>query len=196
MKKVLSNINSKIKIWKLITIVSLVTITFGFTYAYFSADTAQADNEFKTAHVNIAVKQNTNDVYYEDNADSRSNVLQIANKNNLNDFYILNKDSVEYPTGDTYVRVRLVPICRDAQGNGTGIEVAVTLKGDDNWEKRSDGYWYYKSVLSPGSSTTEFDIDTSGVDIPAGYSLEVQILADGLQAHMDGFDYNSAWTFN
>lgn len=192
MKKILRV--KKQLLWKLLLVMGISALVIGTTLAYFVSETAQAENKFKSSFVNIAVMQEGDANSYEDNAQGRSNILNVASTGNLENFYIFNKDTAEYPTGDTYVRVRLVPICRDANGNGTGIEVEVAFNAveDSDWEVRN-GYWYYKHSLAPNELTSQFDIDTSGAVIPNGYTLEVQILADGIQAYIEGMDYDEVW---
>ena len=182
-------------LWKLLLVLGLgVTITGTTTLAYFTSETASVKNTFETSYVNVAVLQDGNATIYEDNAGGRSNILDVVDTNNLNNYSVLNKDTSDYPTGNTFVRVRLVPICRGTDGNGTGIEVEVGFAGDTHWEQRNDGYWYYDDSLAPNETTSEFDITSTG-NLPVGCTLEVQILVDGVQAYIENFDYADPWEF-
>jgi hypothetical protein len=64
---------------------------------------------------------------------------------------IKNIDSEAYPTIKTYVRVRLVAIWRDADGNGTGVEIhpLYDLNSTEWVQDEAGEYYYYKDVLEP-----------------------------------------------
>lgn len=179
---------------KCLVILAAVGIVAGSTAAYFKAVTAQADNTFDSAYVNIALMQQGKSDYYEDNAQERNNLLQVSDISNLKNFYVLNKNSSDYPTGDTYVRVKLVPVCYDKDGNTAAVETSLDMTAGSGWEERSDGYWYYKQPLTPDEETSAFDMEVSSkTSLPEGGCLEVQVLAEGLQAYIAGMDYSKAW---
>lgn len=54
-----------------------------------------------------------------------------------------------------------------------------------NWEKGSDGYWYYKLPVNIGKETEELIESCSlkdGITVPDGYYLSVEIVASSIQS--------------
>ena len=129
--------------------------------------------------------------------------------------FIKNINSTEYPTTDTYVRVRLVPklvwndnteyagqtACANLDGNvtysfeGTGwVSVA----------QENEGYYYYTSALAPDRVSTNLikHVTYSGT-IPENQHFELEVLTEGIaasqhtttdnQGNVTSGDYASAW---
>ena len=102
-------------------------------------------------------------------------------------------------TGDIplYVRLRLVinfqhkpdpeegqvpAVAPVAAEQGKNIEIQ--WSGNENWVQGSDGYYYYRLPLAPESSTAPLINSIKplpGADIPEGYDLDVQVLAQYVQ---------------
>lgn len=160
------------------------------TVALFSANTEELNNVLNFGKVNIGVvladnEGLDNETAYEDYTSAILNADQI-----VGGVRIKNLDSDDYPTVDTCVRVRVVAIWRDAQGNGTGIEVnPVFNKVSDKWIE-VDGCYYYSEVLSPDEISEVLidgvSFDDTGLD-SSGY-LELQVLADGIIANSDAVE--------
>lgn len=85
--------------------------------------------------------------------------------------------------------------------SNSDIGQAVTLKNLDtvNWTLGSDGFYYYKKILSPGEKTsalfTGFSIDTSKIEKTYMESIdkfEVMVYEESVQS--EGFSgYQAAW---
>lgn len=90
-----------------------------------------------------------------------------------------------------FIRVALVPVWRDGNGNGTRYEAVLpgfTLNTEAGWFEK-DGYYYYSSPVKPGEPTPALFTGSVGqpADAPAtGLTYELQILAQSIQA--DGVD--------
>ena len=54
--------------------------------------------------------------------------------------------------------------------------------GDSGWVQGSDGFWYCQEAVAAGDVTPVLIRQVTPVSVPAGYSLQVQILATALQA--------------
>lgn len=192
MKKILLMNNKKI-LSLVATALLIGTLLVGGSVALFNASTGGLNNVIEFGKVNIGVVLSNHnglddEVAYEDFYSAFLAPSQI-----VNGVRIKNIDSDAYPTVDTYVRVRVVAIWRDAAGNGTGKEVNLNYtKGGfaiggvvDNWVyNSSDGYWYYKDILSPDEISEIFIDGYSLVDSEPtdGGHLEIQVLADGVMA--------------
>lgn len=92
----------------------------GTTYALLNARTVTVANQFAGAAVNIGVVEHFNDdniIIYEDmgeqltdNINDVYDRIRDDNTTRTKEIAVKNIDSDEYPTTDTYVRVRLVPM--------------------------------------------------------------------------------------
>lgn len=186
--------------------VLVLTCAIGVTLALLKTQSEPATNDFKGTAVNIAVVENGND-YENESKEGLQNVntfekIQTGNKV-AKDVKIKNLTSDEFPTGDTYVRVRLVPILRYLGGDRDGEIVPFTIEdnkleytmaGDfgDKWVTTGEGadtYYYYKKALTPGESTDSLisEVAYNG-ELPRGIDcyLELQVLAEGISAKQNG----------
>lgn len=169
----------------------------GTTMAMLSQKTQSAANEFNGTAVNIGVLE-------------KGKVLEEgANGANLQEYPEIKKDvpvekkvkisnmnDPSYPTTDTYVRVRLVPVFRDKYDK---YSVAADLtkiqyiygNTDNLWKKEEadngETYYYYTKALLPGEETSELitAVMYTG-DVPEGTILEVQVLTEGIAAKQEG----------
>lgn len=92
----------------------------GTTYALLNTRTVTVANQFAGAAVNIGVAEHFNDdntIIYEDmgeqltdNINDVYDRIKDDNTTRIKEIAVKNIDSDEYPTTDTYVRVRLVPM--------------------------------------------------------------------------------------
>ena len=94
-------------------------------------------------------------------------------------------------TGDipAYIRARIVVTWKDASGN---VSAAVPVKDSDytitfngeKWTQQGD-YWYCKTAVNPDDFTPELITEckkTDNANVPDGYDLSVEILADAIQS--------------
>lgn len=110
---------------------------------------------------------------------------------------------------DAYIRVAIVPTWEDDAGNPVGVSAGLSdlnitwgnnsgkeAEPGNGWKKGDDGFWYYTSPVAPQDSTdiliysATVKIDSAGYN--AGYQMNLQILAQGIQA--DGVDSNGQTT--
>lgn len=176
------------------------------TQAFMAAETGGENNIFHPGVADIEVSEPNGSSYAIDGnsyaVDGNSTIAKKVAITNVE------HDGHAIPV---YVRVKLVPVLRDANGDGTGEPVNVTypLANPGSWtELQSDGYYYYKGILQPGVTTPDL-IDQATVDSKAiasgalsgGKKLEIQVLADSIQADESavrdawGMTYSSSvWT--
>lgn len=87
-------------------------------------------------------------------------------------------------TAVSYVRVKLVMNWVDESGNVSATPVNITVDYDNtNWFEQGGIYYYTKPVAANGGETTNLlkTPITQGT-APAGYHLEVTVLAESIQA--------------
>ena len=98
---------------------------------------------------------------------------------------------------DAYIRVAIIPTWEDDEGNPVGVSASlddlnITWGSSDKWKKADDGFWYYTSPVPAGDSTENLiasaTVKTDSAGYNAGYKMNLQILAQGIQA--DGVDSN------
>lgn len=204
----------KIKNKKGIVIAAIVLIAVaiggGATLAYFSSRTDEVHNEFKGAAVNISVIENESEVD-RNNKESEDetnggNVVTFSSITTGTEVpkivRIKNKDTDDYHTVDTYVRVRLVPklVYDDNNTDGYAGQTAVDLNpsqvnytfatDNDKWDAQTvsangkdQTYYYYKEAIKPGeiSSVLLTAVAYSGT-IPEGQHFELEVLTEGIAA--------------
>ena len=211
-----------------IAVIALIAVAIGggATLAYFSSTTAQAHNEFKGAAVNISVIENEEkELDKEDEQTGNVNTFSSSIKDQQvpKIVRIKNKDTNEYHTVDTYVRVRLVPklVYNDNNTEGYGGQTAVNLNPDQvtytfandmatYWDEQTvnangkdQKYYYYKEAIKPGelSSILLTAVQYTG-DIPQGQHFELEVLTEGIAAGQHSktengvevrADYQTAW---
>lgn len=166
--------NSRKGLIAAVALVLLLCAAVGGTLAWITAQTPAVANTFTPAHVTCKV-----DETFKNN--EKSNVS------------ILNTSDI-----DAYIRAAIVVNWADKDGNVSGTPVTdsdytmslnLTSSG---WVKGSDGYYYYTSPVAPGRNT-EILITRCSPTVnaaPAGYELQVTILAEAIQAEgKSGDDY-------
>lgn len=89
-------------------------------------------------------------------------------------------------TAVSYVRVKLVMNWVDENGSVSATPVDITVDYDNtNWFEQ-DGIYYYKMPVAPDGKTENLlkadSPITEPADKPAGYHLEVTVLAESIQA--------------
>ena len=86
-----------------------------------------------------------------------------------------------------YIRAAVVINWADKDGNVSGTPVKsgdyTAFSPGTNWEQGTDGYYYYTQPVPAGGSTDVLIPSIAPqVTPPAGYDLQVTILAEGIQA--------------
>ena len=150
----------------LIAVAALLVAAVGSTVAYLVTDTKPVVNTFTPATVHTEV---TDEV----NGNTKSNV-QIKNNSNI----------------PVYMRVAVVANWCNADGE-------VVAPWDDysglsigsNWNRGSDGYYYYNGTVAAGAPVTLFNSYTA-TGGPEGAHLEMDIISQVIQA--EGMGANSA----
>lgn len=157
-----------------ITVVITAVVTVGATLAYMTVKTNAQINNVSPGVADIEVSEPNGSSYSLTGSDSDVNKI-VAVTNVKRDHAV-----------PVYVRVRLVPIMRYANGDeGTGEQTAVTYQfvNPAKWtEKQCDGYYYYKGILQPGTTTEELiNKATIAGGLKDGKKLEIQVIADCIQ---------------
>ena len=153
-------------------LVLLALVAVSGTLAYMTAKTNMQTNKFDPGIADIEVSEPNGSSYViDENTSTVNKIVAVTNEKKENAIPV-------------YVRVRLVPILRNANGEGTGEQVAVTYPGINKtkWTAGINGYYYYKEVLKPGHTTPSL-ITQAKVEggLPQGRELEIQVIADSIQ---------------
>lgn len=206
-------------------IIAMAIVLTAGTIALLSQVTQAANNNFKGAVVNVGVVENGTNKTLEDSINSQ-NTNTYATMDTTNgiekEVAIKNINSTEYPTTDTYVRVRLVPklVWNDnteyagqtACANLTSANVTYGfVPGTDSaqWMAATDStngetYYYYTKALAPDETSTQLisHVTYSG-EIPQNQHFELEVLTEGIaasqhtttdnQGNVTSGDYASAW---
>ena len=150
----------------LAALVLIVSTVVGGTLAYLATQTGPVVNTFTPGKVDITV-----DEEFDGQAKS--------------DVYITNAaDSVT-----AYIRAKVVVTWRDAANNivqkPEGYTATVSYATGDSWFEK-DGIYYHKAPVAPDAKTAmliEKASYTVDAGIPTDYHLDIQIIAEGIQAN-------------
>ena len=85
-------------------------------------------------------------------------------------------------TAVSYVRVKLVMNWVDESGNVSAEPVNITPSITDNWFEQGGIYYYKMPVAAKGETTNLLKTPITQPNAPAGYHLEVMVLAESIQA--------------
>lgn len=166
----------------LVAILVLLCCAVAGTVAFLIDSTGPVKNTFEPSHVTTYVDEK----FEEKDGKLTKSDVRIQNTGDIN----------------AYIRVAVIVNWADASGNvygekpveGTDYTISYnkTVQADGGqWIEGSDGYWYYTKPVAP---STEDNPQYTGVLIkscepagqaPAGYDLQVTILADGIQSKPD-----------
>ncbi len=140
----------------------ILAVSVGTAIAYLISETPPVTNTFTPTSVSCQVNQSA------DNSN-------ITVKN----------------TGDISAYIRATVVINWVSDNGSvyggapveGTDYTVTYELN-GWFKGADGFYYYSSPVTAGSSTSELITSIAPVagKAPEGYSLSVQVLASAIQA--------------
>ena len=149
----------------LAAVIVLLAGAVGGTWAFLVAQSEPVQNNFTYAHVRCRI-----DEKFENGVKSD---VKIQN------------------TGDipAYIRARIVVTWKDASGN---VSAAIPVKNTDytiafnekDWTQQG-GYWYCNTAVDATGFTPVLITEckkTSNANVPDGYNLSVEILADAIQS--------------
>lgn len=178
-------------------VVTAFSVAVSGTLCYFMAATAGIENRFFPARLTIEIHET-------------------FTKNDENEYVKSNVsfENVEIPgaTSNAYIRARLVPSWRDADGHVAGVPATLDMPGavtsvinEDLSFDEIGGYYYYKGILDPGEQTPvlirSLTVDYSALagTVYEGLAFELTVLAEGLNASPGaaeatwGMSYNEAY---
>ncbi len=149
----------------LVCVALLLTCAVGSTVAYLVDKTQSLTNTFTPAKVDIEIEETF--------ANNVKNDVKIKNVENI----------------DAYIRAAVIVTWQNTAGEVYGVapkegtDYTITWT-KDGWEAGTDGFYYYTSPVAPGASTGVLFTDCTPVEgkAPEGYTLHVEILAQGIQA--------------
>lgn len=168
--------NKKNTVLAVLMIALLLLGAVGGTLAYLKTQTDTVTNVFEPAKVPSEVEENFD-------GSTKSNVT-IRNNGNV----------------PAYIRADIVVTWKDSDGNiypknpVAGTDYTISLGSD--WEEVG-GFYYYKNTVEAGKTTTNLIVSCSPVEgkAPDGYSLNVEILGQAIQAEgMGATSAQDAWT--
>lgn len=167
MKKIILNLSKK-QIVLAICIVLMSVITVGSTMALLNAVSNSVVNTFERADMSCEIVETFDGT-------TKSNV------------YITNTSTEDSISG--YIRVAVIVSWQDVNGNIygkqpiPGIDYEITYGSE--WEKTSDGYYYWPIAVAAGDKTGILIDSCSEVDgmAPDGYTLVVDVIAEIIQSN-------------
>lgn len=179
-----------------LSVVLVAAGMIGVTLAMLKAKANTVTNDFAGAAVNIGVLENNKVI--ETGGDNTYDKV-VKDTPVAKEVQIKNIHSEEYPTTDTYVRVRLVPIFRNAKGQTIAADmskVEYTYGNSDGlWKKQTvagETYYYYTKALAPNEeSSMLITAVTYTGEVPEDAEFELQVLTEGVAAKQSGS--LSAW---
>lgn len=136
----------------------IFALAVGTTFALLKASTAPVENTFTAAKSDIKIDEDVT------GGQKKSIIVQNTG------------------TAVSYVRVKLVMNWVDENGNVSATPVNITPSITDNWFEK-DGIYYYKMPVAADAVTTNLlQTPITQGTAPAGYHLEVTVLAESIQA--------------
>ena len=189
--------NMKKKALLIMSVVLLLLVAVGTTFAYIFTKTEPVVNTFTPSTVSCTVVENSGTTVsggIQNTGDKKSNV-QIKN------------------TGDTDAYIRVTVVVNWMNDDGTKVWATKPVEGEDytisydlsnGWVDGGDGYYYYTKAVPPtnGDNMTEVLIKnaTQKNNGPKGtdgtqYYLSIEIVASAIQANgMGATSAKDAWT--
>lgn len=137
----------------LLSVVLLFGMSVGGTVAYLAAQSQKVSNTFTPGHVDCIVTPGDGNTFTV-KPDSQTNT-------------------------DVYIRAAVV-VNWVKEGKIHWQAPSFTVSGTD-WEKRDDGYYYYKNEVAPDGTTDAFTV-TCISDALDGYELQIEVLAEAIQS--------------
>ena len=163
----------------LVALVLIICCTAGGTVAWLATSSGPVTNTFTPSKVTTAVNETFKDGVKSD--------VKIQNTGNTDAYiratYVVNwaKDGADGTNGTTNTVYAGKPTA--------GTDYIIDLNTTD-WFLGSDGFYYYEKIVAPYGTSDDKDktkpLINSCTEVegrtPAGYHLQVTILADGIQA--------------
>lgn len=184
-------------------------VVAGLTLAYLNRQSQTAANAFagSEAKVNVGVLEN-NSLLENESGGNSLNYSQMTSAGVDKSVKIKNINKTDYPTTDTYVRVRLVPIIRytsEEKNNQVApvevdkVEFTYGKEFSQKWDRLDEAneiYYYYKTALAPDESTSELitKVAYTGT-IPEGAAFEVQVLTEGIAKQQYDAAEKKPWSY-
>lgn len=162
----------------LASLAAILLVGVGATLAFLVDESDPVTNTFEPGNVAVTVQEN-----FTQDGTEKTNVC-VKNTGNV----------------DAYIRVAIIPTWEDNDGP-VGVSASlgdlnITLGSNNKWKKGTDGFWYYTSSVAPQDSTDilidSTTVKTNSAGYKAGYQMNLQILAQGIQA--DGVDSDGKTT--
>lgn len=153
-----------------VALLLLVCLTVGGTLAFLIDSSGPVENTFTPANVPPTIVEEL-----EGNVKEK---VTIKNSGNI----------------PAYIRAVVVVTWQDEDGNVyssapvLGTDYTATLPATNGWMQKNDGYYYYTSKVPAGEETTALLTDgavKAEADIPNGYQLHMEIIAQSIQATPD-----------
>ena len=157
----------------LVSLVMLMALTVGGTLALLIADTEPVVNTFTPGSTDIKVEETFDQT-------TKSNV-KVTNNGDV----------------PVYIRVAIIPTWEDSDGDPVGVAASLSDLDIDwgaeddteaapgnNWVKGADGFWYYTEQVAADASTEQL-IESATVQTANAYHMNLQILAQSIQAEPD-----------
>ena len=149
-----------LKSWMVVLCIILIAslAVAGGTWAFLTAKTDVADNQFEQAYVTCQVNRS-------------DDVFDVTNTGNIHAF----------------IRAAIVTNWMDNEGNVRGLaptdaDVSLSLNTTD-WVAMDDGYLYYTRPVPPGQNTSDLITALTLISTaPDGYTLTVEVVAEAIQA--------------
>lgn len=137
----------------------IFALAVGTTFALLKASTAPVENTFTAAESGTHIDEKL------DGNQKKSIIVQNTG------------------TAVSYVRVKLVMNWVDENGSVSATPVSITVDYDNTKWFEQDGIYYYKMpVAANGETTNLLQTPITQGTAPAGYHLEVTVLAESIQA--------------
>lgn len=151
----------------------ILAVAAGGTLAWLETSTQKINNTFTPGRVSSEVLETLDGAVKKD--------VRVKNTGNA----------------DAYIRAAVVINLADENDNIYAANLAqdsyCTVLYGDRWQQLG-GYYYYKGIVTNGGITANLIDSCCGTDVPAGYHLKVQIIADAIQAQGTDKNGNAAVT--
>ena len=162
-----------------ILVVAALIAAIGGTMAWLTDSPVGITNTFEPAKIKIAIHENESDGFPTDKTGTTKENVHVQNESSV----------------PIYVRVALVPTWEDAQGTAVAYPASLgdldITWGTDGWY--TDGeYYYHTSTVAAGTETKNLIVsayvDPESAGYTAGYHMNLQVLAQAIQAEGIGKD--------
>lgn len=146
----------------LLSVVLIMGAVIGGSLAYLQTNSTSITNSFTPGHVGCVVENDGNKYTVKPDKDTNTPVK---------------------------LRAAIVANWVDEDGNVYWQQPQVTVTGD-KWTLENDGFYYYGPEVPVGGTATPLQITSD--DTMTGYSLQIQVLGEAIQAKPD--EAPAVWT--